>query len=326
MRFGTAVHALLEAYYKGEADPPRAAAEALTPESPCYASLRGAGWKSPAGRCAMAGLPYLPRPDKCARIVSEGPAVIAGDPPIAGTRDLYVVTEPSEQARLGIATPELVVDFKTSSDPLRYAKTSTELRNDAQGVTYPYSAMVDFTLERVSCRWVYLPSRSPHIGATYTDFVQRRSRVERVSLPRLRDRARRCLQIVRDPAQATANADACRDYGRLCPNHVDAGGICPGTKEIDMGLMAKKIAALRGETTDAPAPEAPAEALAPKRTRKPKAEPAAESKAELDTGDQGFEATITHAYVSDGTDLSVTVELPVGPIVPVGARVRVTVL
>lgn len=251
MRFGTAVHAVLEGYYLGQADPPRWAAERLG-DNPCTKSLQGAGWRSPAGRCVMAGLPYLPRPDKCTRVVSEGPAVIDGKPPIAGTRDLYAELEPDEQARLGVATRELVIDFKTSSAPELYAKTPTQLRRDSQGITYPYAAMIDFELERVACRWVYLPSRAPWIGAVPVDFVQRRARLERIGIPALRERARRRLDVIQQPRLAALNADACRDYAKVCPHHVDAGGFCNG-KEADMGKMAAKIAEKRAQQAAAEA-------------------------------------------------------------------------
>lgn len=249
MRFGTAVHAVLEGYYLGQADPPRWAAEALPQDNPCVKSLRGAGWRSPAGRCAMSGLPHLPRPDKCVRVVSEGPAVVAGaqgEPPIAGTRDLYVELEADEQARLGVATPELVIDFKTSSNPELYAKHVTQLRRDSQGIVYPLAAMIDFGLERVACRWLYLPSRAPWIGAVPVDFIQRRARLERIGIPALREKARRRLEVIQRPELATLNADACRDYAKVCPHHVDAGGFCNG-KEADMGKMAAKIAEKRAQ-------------------------------------------------------------------------------
>lgn len=247
MRFGTAVHAVLEGYYRGQADPPRWAADALPADNPCVKSLAGAGWRSPAGRCAMAGMAHLPRPDKCTRIVSEGAAVIPGGrgiPPIAGTRDLYVELEADEQARLGAATRELVIDFKTSSAPELYAKTPTQLRRDSQGVVYPLAAMLDFGLERVACRWLYLPSRAPWVGAVPVDFVQRRAKLEAIYLPALREKARRRLEVIQRPELATLNADACRDYAKVCPHHIDAGGFCNG-KEADMGKMADKIAAKR---------------------------------------------------------------------------------
>lgn len=338
MQFGTAVHALLEAFYKGETDPPRAAAEALGPDSPCYASLRGAGWRSPVGRCTMAGLPYLPRPDRCDVIISEGPAIVPGEPPIAGTRDLLVKLQHEECMRLDVKHEWLVVDFKTSANPLLYAKSATELRRDSQGLTYPYAAMLDQGLDVVSCRWVYMPSRAPFIGANHTDFIQRRTTLERKAIPALQARAKRCLTIVRDPSLATRNPEACRDWNRLCPLHVDAGGQCnPNESETDMGALANKIKAMREQGADVevePTPE-------PKAKREPIPRPVKASRAKLgpEPGpepasvmaetDQGisFNATVSAGYFNaDGSVPTAELSVDSGTIIPVGARVRVTVL
>lgn len=289
MRFGTAVHALLEAYYQGVDDPPRVAAERLG-DNPCVASMIGAGWRSPVGRCATAGMAYLPRPDRCELIATEAPAIIPGA--IAGTRDLYAVVTSAEQERLNIPTRELVLDYKTSSNPERWAVPAAILRNDPQGVVYPYSAILDYDLERVTCRWVYLPSLPPHIGATYTQFIQSRARLEKVQVPQIQDRAKRCLRIVQDPSLATINPTACNSYGRLCPHHQHAGGICPGNQEEYISMaesMADRIARLRAERAQqgdaAPAPKpTPTPKPKAKAKAKPKAEPAPEPETESVTG------------------------------------------
>lgn len=327
MRFGTAVHALLEAWYKHHPDSPREAASVLGPEHPCYASLRSAGWRSNVGRCATAGLPYLPRRERCLEIHSEAPAIIEGDPPIVGTRDLLVKLMPDEQKRLGVAEPWLVVDFKTSSAPLLYAKSATYLRGDAQGITYPYSALTDFGLKRISARWVYLPSQPPHIGANYTDFVQRRSRLDKVEVPRLRARARRCLDIVKDPNTATKNPDACNDWNRLCPLHVDYGGPCnPQDKEQTVMSIKDRLKKMQAETAAELDEAEAAEAEAPKaekRVAKKASKKAAAASPALDA--EGFEGVVSSAYCNDG-EMSANIGVPQGTVVPVGAKVRVTVI
>lgn len=320
MRYGTAVHAIYEAWYQGHPDAPRVAAARLGPGNPCTASLRSAGWLAPAAKTAVAGMAHLPRPDRCLAIYTEQPAVLPGAPPIAGTRDLLVHLQPDEQARLGVKLPWLVVDYKTSSAPERYARMPWDLRTDPQGVIYPLAAMIDHDLEAVSCRWLYVPSRSPWIGALPVDFIQRRGAKLDRAVGRLRTRARRALTIVRDPIQATRNPDDCRNYGRLCPHHVDSGGPCDPQEKTMGESLAERIRRQRAEAgyvdplADAaePAPEAAPE---PKpepskrgRGRPPKAAPAAPEPA---SDNARVEGVVHCVRRTDDGGVLVSVRLPV---------------
>ena len=278
MRFGTAVHAVLEQRYRGSEDAPRTAAALLGEDHPCYVSLQQAGWMSPAGKCAVAGLGYLPQPHGCFAVYPEQPAVLPGDPPIAGTRDLLAHLRPAERDRLGLRDDWLCVDYKTSSAPKWFARSARDLKRDAQGIIYPLSAMLDHGLDRIACRWLYLPSKPPHHGAQPTDFFQKKGAALDRSVADLRTRGKRILTIVSDPMQATRDPSACRSYGRLCPHHSSLGGPC-NPKEPMAESLAERIARVRAEQAGTAAPAAePPPAEEPKKRGRPRkaAEPASD--------------------------------------------------
>ncbi len=339
MRFGTAVHAVLEQRYCGSEDAPRSAAALLGEDHPCYASLRQAGWMSPAGKCAVAGLGYLPQPDGCFAVYPEQPAVLPGDPPIAGTRDLLAHLRPAERDRLGLRDDWLCVDYKTSSAPQWFARSARDLKRDAQGIIYPLSAMLDHDLERIACRWLYLPSKPPHHGAVPTDFFQKKGPALDRAVQDLRTRGRRILTIVSDPMQATRDPSACRSYGRLCPHHVSAGGPCnPGEQMAES--LAERIARVRAEKeagAQAPAAAEPVQepAEAPKKPRgrprkvepietemPPAAEPANDNGTALRTPLSG---TVERLQKTDDAAVLVTVRVPATGVFPIalGADVEI---
>jgi hypothetical protein len=267
--FGTVVHAILQAYFERSGDVPLRACEILNEDAakmgaaeqaliePHWHELSERGWQSRAALCAQAGLHLLPNPADCLAIWPEQEITIAPHPdagpyarPIEGTRDLLVRTTSAEFERLKImgsvaaareayatANGWLVVDFKTSVAPERYAKTPEALFTDTQGVCYPLAVLRDFgsAFQAIPCAWTYFPSRSlSSKDARRVDFMQTAANAE-ARHRELSLRAQEIRELVRlraDPREKRyQNPAACGNYGG-CKLHASRGGPCDATEDF----------------------------------------------------------------------------------------------
>lgn len=282
LAFGKALHAAIEAYYRG----------------------REPDWSSEPGRAAALGLGYLPDPTRCGVVEVERPIGWSRGvpcPPTAtptdasieiagvrwrGARDLLLAPDAGERAhvRLPVAppgaaplVPVVLVDHKSSTDVTRWARTPADLATDLQASVYALDVIRVHGGHAVQCRWLYYPRRGPRV-ALPVDFVVARESAAAV-VAAAADTARR-LDAIESSDTATPNPSACHDYGG-CEYHASAGGPCTVLRSIDAAcsrtnkrsrppMTPAERAALRAEfaaqQADA-APAAPAPEAAPAKPR-----------------------------------------------------------
>lgn len=284
-------------------------------------SGRAPKWDSFPGRVFASGVHLLPQPSKCdvievERAVGTEPSGITeeGRPPtvlivegtrFAGFRDL-VVRSPAETYRFGFAPPNatisnawILLDYKSSANIARYAKTDADLLKDPQCNLYALDVMLRQGLPHIWARWVYFETKDVRRAKAVNVSIERQRAID--VLAALAPLAKR-LDAIDDPAFAECNTDACGDYGG-CAHHISAGGPClarrslgtlvqlKGRREVGMPInstvreqfaveIAKRAAPpavveTTGEAVTAEAPvETPAvvatEAKRPRAPRKPK--------------------------------------------------------
>jgi hypothetical protein len=347
--FGTVVHAVLQAYFERASDVPARACEILNEDAakmgtaeqalvePHWQALALAGWMSKPGQCAQAGLHLLPNPADCLAIWPEQEITLAPHPdagpgarPIEGTRDLLVRTTSAEFERLKImgsvaaareayatANGWLVVDFKTSVAPERYAKTPEALFTDTQGVCYPLAVLRDFgsAFQAIPCAWTYFPSRSlSSKDARRVDFMQTAANAE-ARHRELSLRAQEIRELVRlraDPREKRyQNPAACGNYGG-CKLHASRGGPCDATEDFGASANALIKPPKRNETTEETMTAKPlsfAEKRAQQQRQAASAAPTAPAQTPAPAADHSAAYAKVKAKVQAGYDESAANEL-----------------
>jgi hypothetical protein len=255
---GTALHALLEAYYSGQA----------------------VDWSSHIGQIAMSGRAHLPHREACLEIrieecIGDEPypaehdpertALVFGDVRILGYVDLEVRLDPAgdEAKRLGIVDALrrgggwYTFDYKTSRDVAEYALDPAEAVVDPQGILYSAAGMIRTDTEARGMRWVYMQTEtksfSKPVDALFT------YEGSRVHLTTLVDRAG-ALQTKTSIDDCLPNTEHCDEYGG-CPHHHTRGGPCTaqrpvgriatmGFKDMYIKSKAEKLAAEKGISFD----------------------------------------------------------------------------
>lgn len=266
--FGTALHSVGEAWYAG-AEP---------------------DWRTPHGALFLAGLPHLPHRTRmvCPPLVERAlgtEAIQYATPPRDGAPErgfrfegiLWVgyvdlTAWPTVAERTRLALPEtpgpIIVDYKTSANIERYAKTPADLAADLQCQLYGLEACVEYDAPVVSARWVYF--EKPTKTAAPRDCTVERTRAE--DLVGARADTARHLDLLQTSADAAKNPRACRDFGG-CKYHVNKGGPCDPSartlpvftgfkKDTNMALsFAERAAAARAAKATAAPETAPAEVM-----------------------------------------------------------------
>lgn len=229
---GKAVHAVLEAWQRGE-----------TPN-----------WRDLPGQIALSGAHHVPHPDRVHVARVEAPIGNVALPPNespdaprvayelhgvlwAGFRDL-LVSAPGEFIRLKIDAPDgwVLYDYKTTASIERYALTAAELAVDPQACLYVAATCDELGLEELPVRWLYLESKkrreSRPVNAVIRA-VDAKARLEEYAV-----RARK-LDEIADVSQADVNTRACGEYGG-CYYHVSNGGPCDARRSIG-GLIQARV-------------------------------------------------------------------------------------
>jgi hypothetical protein len=145
-----------------------------------------------------------------------------------------------ELARLGIRAPDgvAVIDYKSTSDIAKHAKTHAELLADPQGALYAIAVGSRLGLRSVPERWVYFESKRVR-RALAIDVTAELSRAHDVigpcaDLARQLDMISQSADAPKNPAKSvTENGvtiPACKLYGppdRInCRHHITNGGTC----------------------------------------------------------------------------------------------------
>lgn len=188
---GTAVHAVLEAHYRGSA----------------------VDWSTEPGRIAQSGLLLLPEPSPDCVVEQEISLTSPGDDPIhfTGRCDLYA--------------DGVLYDFKTTSD-LRYAKTPEELRADPQVALYAAHWLPYVPAGNLLCKWVYLRTRGSAKSAVSQVAVtvnEVETQVATLTAQALDLREKMRLKLA--PEEYPANLEHCTEYGG-CVYSAELGGPC----------------------------------------------------------------------------------------------------
>jgi hypothetical protein len=341
--YGTTCHAILQAYFELAEDVIERAVEILRAEAETDAVLDNAdelereGLRSRFWQTVQAGLHLLPNPIDCLEIrpeqeieIAPVPLVSVGDNgelrPIEGTRDLMVRTTRREFDRLfpamgaawhAMADGWLVVDFKTSASPEKWAKDPDKLYEDQQGVIYPLAALREPELARydaIPCRWVYFPSREPYRTAKASDFVQSRVHAEAAYME-LSRKAQEIVSLIRlrvPGDRAKKNPQACNAYGG-CKRHRNKGGTCDARQNF--GAAAHALRAQRRPVTQTPE-ETMAQTFAERQAAKNAAKgatapqttaPVAEPPAGPDPADRGIFDTLIQMIEGGAPEAAVNV-------------------
>jgi hypothetical protein len=201
--------------------------------------LAPAEFESLPGRMAHEAIAYLPAFDRIAGVEvpigSGAPLVVSAKRPEgpdlptfevhgikwAGLIDILEHHEPG-----GLP---LVRDWKTSSDPKKWALRGEALRSDWQANLYALWAAVYFDVEASRLGWTYIASREP-IRSFESPATLSREHASRT----LEEPADLCRELdeIEDVELAPLNTEACTDYaphGQTygCKYHHALGGPCP---------------------------------------------------------------------------------------------------
>jgi len=188
-----------------------------------------------------------------------------------GRRDLAVdQIDGIEAVRLG-ARPQLI-DYKTSCDIARYAKSPEQLQADIQCSLYALDVMRETGDRTCHARWVYVASKNTR-AARAVDVVIERDRAHDIVCEAAE--LAKHLDLLADVESAVPNTDACSAYGG-CTLHESVGGpccvhrsvaavlrshMCAPKKGYDMLLTTEQMEKLRKlnstSTASAPAVDAP---------------------------------------------------------------------
>lgn len=222
--FGKAGHAVYEAWYEGK-----------QPD-----------WSSPAGILAHRGSHLLPHPEHCTTIEVErgigsvplaAPAkayagageeralthaVLAHGIRIAGFRDLLVVPDAPEAARLSLPIEPITHDYKFVADVGRSAMTPADLAADVQACSYALDGAERFGTPGHWCRWMYFQKRGASVALSVRAYITRDQALDALAEPARIARELDTLTRVEDAPQ---NPAACDDFGG-CGYHRNAGGPC----------------------------------------------------------------------------------------------------
>lgn len=237
---GTEGHARLEAYYRG----------------------KQVDWYDKPGAVVLAGLHFLPPPDKCSIIepeqeitldlsflLDEFPELKNDELVLRGTRDLLVRLDAEWTCGAGVTFDYfsfLLVDFKTTytfdffdrEKTKKTVKTPAELDEDEQAWIYGLSVMQKYDLSELRCRWVYFRTEeSP--ASQPVDFVLTRADAEAGVRRLVRERALafRALIRKRPPVEQIAhNFEHCDAYGG-CQYRHDKGDKCPHVETTGAKLL-----------------------------------------------------------------------------------------
>jgi len=162
------------------------------------------------------------------------PVLVVGGVRWFGKRDLFA-RSPGESARLGIDAEALLVDYKSSADVRRYAKTPEELREDVACSLYALDCMRHTRLVSQVCRWLYVETKEVRRAAA-VDVTINRPEAEAVVCAAA-ERARTLDSYVR-VEDAPPNTDACEEYGG-CPFHNSRGGPCNARRSLGATLFSR---------------------------------------------------------------------------------------
>jgi hypothetical protein len=168
----------------------------------------------------------------------------------AGNRDL-VVRAPEALARLGvvdIAGGWWLLDYKSSSDVKKWAKTPADLADDVQCNAYALDVMTVLGVDAIPCRWVYFETKAFRRAAP-VDVVITRANATRM-LGDAAAHARRVDSIV-SLDHAEHNLDACSDYV-VCQHHEAVGGMCRVRRTIGQMVMRSRRRQPKKEVTIMP--------------------------------------------------------------------------
>jgi hypothetical protein len=255
---GTAVHAVGEAYWRGEA----------------------VDWHSRPGEIYQSGLHLLPSPEDCARVSVEGSlgpdqapgsdtqGIRIGGILWAGRRDLVY--------QLDAAPAPVLVDYKTTSSVARWAHTAEELSVDLAACLYAVSVAREWALPagaRVDCLWPYLETgrRRHAVGVRFS--VDTAAAADIIGAAA--EDARR-LDRIRVEDDAEPDPSACAAYGG-CDYHESNGGPCRAVRRYG------RLVALRAKGTDmhvSPELQARIDALRARSGKAPATAPAVEADVE----------------------------------------------
>lgn len=195
------------------------------------------GWHRLPGQILASGLWALPNPADCAEIevehsigniplpVSPRPdapttAMLACGVLWAGFRDLAV--------RLPSSPEWHQVDYKTTGDIARWAKTPAQLQDNLQACVYTFDGCDRWHVDDLHSRWLYLETKRVR-RAWPVDVRITRQHAEGIIAPY----AALCLELdkIQSSAEAEPNLDACADYGG-CSMHVTQGGPCTARRTL----------------------------------------------------------------------------------------------
>ncbi len=208
---GTAVHAVLEAWYRGE-DP---------------------AWSTFPGQVALAGAHYLPHPSKLAAPARvEQWLGLRTTPKLVGKVDLRVLPSPEESARLGLPHGWVTVDYKTSRD-LGWCKSVAELEADGQLNVYALDAGTDPAL----MRWLYFDTGNKR-RAKPVDVVRTYTQAS-THVDGMLNHARH-LDTLESVEECTPNPDSCGAFGG-CEFHKSRGGPCDAQRRPGKIIQARII-------------------------------------------------------------------------------------
>lgn len=252
---GTAVHAVLEAYYRGQPLP--------------HGGLPYAIAMSPHARSVI---PQA-RPEAV-------PEQYIGDTPRPGdTRMPYVLDLLGVHwgGKIDLVEPGHIWDWKTTSSIAKYSKTSDELRVDLALALYGVHAMTRQGLGDIGFTWPYFETGKIRRVLPVSGVVTHDECITTVRryLPVIHR-----LDALTSVEDAAKNLQACADYGG-CPYHASAGGPCDAMRSVAAMRsnvpMAKSLADLKSKfakISDAPV-EAPPPPHPPVEAPAEQAEPSA---------------------------------------------------
>lgn len=219
LALGKALHATLEAHYKGEQP----------------------NWHWFPGQVAASGLDYLP-PHKASVYVEAA----IGDL----TLDLGGTFDAGEDRGTGLVIHGVrwlgyidlverasgrVIDYKTTASIEKYAKSVAVLQQDLQANLYAYAFARAFDADSVDCRWVYFETGKVRRSEP-RDFVI--TRCEALSVLEPAAELARELDQIESVEAASMNPSACADYGG-CEFHVKVGGPCNARASLGSLVQAR---------------------------------------------------------------------------------------
>ncbi len=293
-------------------------------------------WMSLPGQIFTSGIHLLPCPDECSWLEVEaeiGRATIQSEHVhralcfdgllLAGKRDLTV--RAARWCRLqGFHTAGglILVDYKSTSNILKWAKSAAELRDDVQFCSYALDLMRRYGLSELTGRWIYFETKDIR-RAVAVDVTVSRAHAEKVVRSQIP--LARHLDMIQSVADARCNLDACNKFGHPdyinCQYHECNGGPCTARKSLSDRIkaqerktetmadtevdkrkaefvthLAQRKAELEAAKTGAKAPAAtpPANKATPLAGKRPGAKPAAPP-AQAEPEDSEAEAEVAEA-------------------------------